>query len=144
MRIRTIAAALTAATFACAPARRPARENATMTTLEWKGQQGGPGEPGSVVASDRAAWEDAWRRVGADAPALDFAAYVGVMVFLGQKPTGGYSVVFDEPVARGDDLVVRYRAPKPGGFAAQVLTRPWKARAFARPKGSVIVEAAAP
>jgi hypothetical protein len=113
-----------------------------MTSQEWKGQRGGPSEAGSLVAEDQAAWETAWHRVGQDAPALDFSRYAGVMVFAGEKPTGGYVVVFDELVVRGDDVVVRYRVPKPGGFTTQEFTRPWKALALPRPKGRVIVEAA--
>jgi hypothetical protein len=145
------AAVLAAATAACAPGRgaphktqSPAAAAAekTMTIQEWKGQYGGPDEPGSVVASDAHSWERAWKQVGQDAPALDFERSVGVMVFVGRKPTGGYTPVFDEPAARGDDLVVRYRVPKPSGFTTQALAQPWKARAFPRPKGKVIVEAA--
>jgi hypothetical protein len=135
-----VAAAAMAA--ACATGRKPPMEKTPMTIQEWKGQYSGPGEPGSVIASDQAAWQDAWRRIGKDAPALDFAKLVGVVVFLGEKPTGGFAVVFGEPEAKGDDLVVRYHVPKPGGFASQALAQPWAARAFARPKGRVIVEAA--
>ena len=113
-----------------------------MTIQEWKGQHDGPGEPGSLVATDQTAWERAWRQVGQAAPPLDFAKFVGVMVFIGQKPTGGWTVVFDEPVAQGDDVVVRYHIPKPGGFTTQAFTQSWKARAFSRPKGRVILEAA--
>ena len=145
------AAVLTAAaaTAACAMGRRPPQKTETpaavektMTTLEWKGQYGGPSDPGNAVATDQGSWERAWKQVGKDAPALDFASHVAVMVFVGQKTTGGYSPVFDEPIARGDDLVVRYRVPKPSGFTTQALAQPWKARAFPRPKGRVLVEAA--
>ena len=112
-----------------------------MTIQEWKGQSG-PGEPGSLVASDQDAWERAWRQVDKNAPKLDFAKFVGVMVFVGEKPTGGYAVVFDEPVASGDDVVVRYHVPKPSGFTTQSFTRSWTARVFARPKGRLTVTAA--
>jgi len=155
MRINRLAAVVlaAAASAACAMGRKPpqkadappaaaAGEKTPMTIQEWKGQYGGPGEAGSIVAADRHAWERAWRQVGRDAPPLDFANFVGVMVFVGEKPTGGFTVVFDEPVAKGDDLVVRYHVPKPGGFTTQALAQPWKARAFPRPKGRVIVETA--
>jgi hypothetical protein len=138
MRNRIWAAALL--TAACATA--PKTPEKPMTIQEWKGQYGGPEEPGTLVANDRGAWERAWKRVGKDAPDADFAHFVGVLVFVGLKPTGGWSPVFDEPVAQGDDVLVRYRVPKPGGFTTQALARPWKARLFPRPKGRVIVEAA--
>jgi hypothetical protein len=113
-----------------------------MTIQEWKGQYGGPAEAGSVVANDAGAWERAWKQVGKDAPAADFGGFVGVLVFVGEKPTGGWTPVFDAPVSRGDDLVVRYRVPRPGGFTTQAIAHPWKAALFPRPKGRVLVEAA--
>lgn len=139
------AAALTAATAACGMGRRPAAaatEKTPMSIMEWKGQYGGPSEPGSVVANDQAAWQRAWKQVGKEAPPLDFAQFVGVMVFVGEKPTGGWTVAFDAPLAQGDDVLLRYRVPKPGGFTTQAFAQPWKAHAFPRPKGRVIVEAA--
>jgi len=154
MKTRLLAAALTAATAACAMGRRPPRkadpapapqasvEKTPMTTQEWKGQHDGPAEPGALVCADADAWRRAWKQVGKDAPPLDFDKFVGVMVFVGEKPTGGWSPAFEEPVARGDDVVVRYRVPKPGGFTTQAFTQPWKARAVPRPKGRVILEAA--
>ena len=113
-----------------------------MTIQEWKGQSGGPSEPGTIVCADAGAWGRAWKQVGKDAPPLDFGRFVGVLVFVGEKPTGGWTAFFEEPLAQGDDLVVRYRVPKPSGFTTQAFTQPWKARAFPRPKGRVIVEAA--
>jgi hypothetical protein len=137
MRIKILAAALLAAA-SCAPVKT---EKTPMTIQEWKGQNDGPAEAGALVATDQASWEKAWRQVGKAAPALDFSKFVGVMVFVGQKPTGGWTVVFDEPSARGDDAVVRYHLPKPGGFTTQAFTQPWKARAFPRPKGRLLLEA---
>jgi hypothetical protein len=157
MKNKILAAALAtaaAATAACGMGRRPSPqaqqttataapvEKTPMTIQEWKGQHGGPAEAGSIVAADQGAWQRAWKQVGQDAPALDFVKFVGVIVFVGEKPTGGWSPVFDEPVAKGDDIVVRYRVPKPTGFTTQAFTQPWKARAYPRPKGRVIVEAA--
>jgi hypothetical protein len=141
----TVAAMLCAAAAACAAGRKPATaktaEKKMTTNLEWKSQNGGPMEAGAEVAADQAAWERAWLKVGQDAPALDFKKFVGVVVFIGEKPTGGYTVVFDEPVIKGDDLIVRYRVPKPSGFTTQAFTHPWKARAFPRPAGRLILEA---
>jgi len=144
MRIRSWAAAalVAAAASACAASRKPAAPEKKMTNaMEWKSQSGGPQEAGAEVAADRPAWERLWLRVGQDAPALDFKTQVGVMVFVGEKPTGGWTVVFDEPVVKGDDVIVRYRVPKPSGFVTQAFTHPWKARAFPRPPGRLILEA---
>lgn len=147
MRIEVWAAAALLAAVACGCAAKrkpePAQEKKMTSepTPEWRSQQGGPQEPGAEVAADQASWERIWMRVGQDAPPLDFKKYVAVMVFVGEKPTGGWSVVFDPPVIKGDDVVVRYRVPKPTGFVTQAFTHPWKARAFPRPPGRLILEA---
>ena len=63
-------------------------------------------------------------------------------VFVGERPTGGFSASFDDPAVKGDDLVVRYRIKKPAptAFVTQAFAQPWKARVFPRPKGKVLVE----
>ncbi|MDD5301617.1 MAG: protease complex subunit PrcB family protein [Elusimicrobia bacterium] len=110
--------------------------------MEWKGQYGGPIDPGTEVAADESAWTRLWLMVGSDAPPLDFKKYFAVAVFAGERPTGGYTVEFLEPVAKGADVIVRYRIKEPAGFATQAIAQPWKVRAFARVKGKVFVEAA--
>src|SRR6185312_10950392 len=113
MKTSFLAAALAAATASCAgsrasrkaepaPAPQASVEKTPMTTQEWKGAYGGPAEPGGLVCADAGAWHRAWKQVGKDAPPLDFDKYVGVIVFVGEKPTGGWSPAFDEPVPQGD------------------------------------------
>ncbi len=160
MRIdaRAAAALLLAATAACAApgtgragrtprrsgkkaaAKPAATEAKTMSVLEWKGQYGGAPETGREVVTDAAGWERLWRGLGKPAPALDFSAYAAAAVFAGQKPTGGFTVRFDEPEPRGDDLLVRARVVAPTGFVTQAFAQPWAVRAFPRPKGRLIVE----
>lgn len=140
------AVALCAATAASAMGRRPPKttETKAMDIQEWKGGNGGPDAPGSEVVTNADGWALAWKRLERDAPpAPDFAKVVVVFAFVGSKPTGGWTAVFDEPVAKGDDLLVRWRTPKPTGMVTQAFTRAWRARAFPRPKGRVIAEAAA-
>ncbi|MDE2490461.1 MAG: protease complex subunit PrcB family protein [Elusimicrobia bacterium] len=143
MKTRTWAAAvLAAAAFgACAAPspRRPAE--ARMRTSEWSGQYGGPLEAGSQVVTNDEGWRELWRRLGKDAPPPpDFAARAAVAVFVGQKPTGGWSAACEEPRADGDDLVLRCRILKPTGFTTQAFAQPWKIVAVPRPKGRVRVE----
>lgn len=110
--------------------------------MEWKGQNGGPIDAGTEVAADASAWTRLWLTVGQDAPTLDFKKYFAVAVFVGERPTGGYTVEFLEPVPKGMDLIVRYRIKEPTGFSTQAIAQPWKVRAFARVKGKVFVEVA--
>lgn len=109
--------------------------------MEWKGQQGGPIDPIAEVAADDAAWTRLWLQIGQDAPPLDFKKFYAVAVFAGERPTGGWTVDFQEPVNKGPDAIVRYKILPPSGFATQAIARPWKVRAFPRVKGKVSVEA---
>ena len=110
--------------------------------MEWKGQYGGPIDSGTLVAVDAAAWTRLWLILGQEQPPLDFTKQFAVAVFAGERPTGGYTVEFLDPVPKGPDLIVRYRVNPPTGFSTQAVAQPWKVRAFARVKGKVYVEAA--
>lgn len=109
--------------------------------MEWKGQYGGPIEPGTSVATEEGAWTRLWLVLGQDAPALDFKKYFAVAVFAGEEPMGGYAIEFIEPVPKGKDVIVRYQIKEPTGFSTQAITQPWKVRAFPRVAGKVFVEA---
>lgn len=111
--------------------------------MEWKGN-GGPERPGHEVIMDAASWTAAFKRLGREAPPLDFKVYAAVMVHAGERPTGGWRVEFGEPKADGKDLVVTWRLVEPKGFVTQAFTTPWAAKAFPRPKGRLRAEAAAP
>lgn len=110
--------------------------------MEWKGQYGGPIDAGTEVAADEGAWTRLWLQLGQDAPPLDFKKYFAVAVFAGERPTGGFTVEFLDPVPKGMDVIVRYRIKAPSGFATMAIAQPWKVRAFERVKGKVFVEAA--
>ncbi len=116
----------------------------TEKPMEWKGQYGGPIDPGTMVAADEGAWTRLWLMVGQDPPPLDFKKHFAVAVFAGERPTGGYVVEFLDPVTKGADMIVRYRVKEPTGFATQAIAQPWKVRAFPRVRGKVFVEEAPP
>lgn len=132
--ILTLAAALLLAA--------PSNAKKAEKPMEWKGQYGGPIDPGTEVAADASAWARLWLQLGQDAPPLDFTKYFAVAVFAGERPTGGFTVEFFDPAPKGKDVVVRYRVNAPAGFATQAIAQPWKVRAFERVKGKVFVEAA--
>lgn len=91
-------------------------------------------EPTHLVIRDQAAWDDAWARLG-DAispfpsparPQVDFASHMIVLVALGVRPSGGYSVVIESAVTKDGDIVVTARevSPGPGCFVTSNLTEP--------------------
>jgi hypothetical protein len=122
----------------------PAHAKKAEKPMEWKGQYGGPIDPGTEVAADENQWMRLWLQVGQDAPPLDFKKYFAVAVFAGERPTGGYTVEFLEPLMKGPDVTVRYRVLSPTGFSTQAIAQPWRIRAFSRVSGKVYVLPAPP
>mgnify|MGYP001619178054 CR=1 FL=1 len=149
MKVRSLVCLLLAASsISSAKVRKPAAKTdmekkiMTAPVEEWKGQQGGPLEPGHQLVTDLKGWKALAARLGLHANAPDFSKSIVVAVFVGERPTGGFSASFENPAAEGDDLLVRYRIKKPAptSFVTQAFAQPWKARTFPRPKGKVIVE----
>ena len=98
------------------------------------------------VASLRAVWNTAYGRQSS-APALPtlVAGRSVVGVFLGQRPTGGYSVSLASARIVGGVLELRVNAaaPGPGSITTQSLTSPWFAAEITGAFTSVVVKDAA-
>lgn len=75
------------------------------------------------------AWETLWsEHMGADSerPEVDFAKEAVVAVFLGQKPTGGYSATIQSVRLSDKTLQVTYteKSPSPDSITTQVISYP--------------------
>jgi hypothetical protein len=74
-------------------------------------------------------WEALWRAHGGERtrPSVDFSKEFVVAVFLGSRPTAGFSVEIVGTRDDGAGLVVQYRETRPpaGAIVAQVLTMPY-------------------
>lgn len=92
-------------------------------------------EPGHRVVESAAAWKKIWQELGRPAPPADFAKQFAVAVFAGERPSGGWGIVFEEPAAEGQALVVRYRVTPPKGMATMAFTQPYAVRMFDRRAG---------
>jgi VWFA-related protein len=95
-----------------------------------------------VVARNEAEWQALWKSlpVGEQAsPRVTFENTMVVAVFLGSRPTSGYSVEFTGVALDGDTLVVEYaeREPAPGTMTAQVMTSPFAVAGVPRHEGPV-------
>ena len=86
-------------------------------------------EPRTVVVRSTAEWDTLWKAHGPQEPAppVDFSRGIVVGVFLGSRPTAGFSVEITRVKTEEHLTVVEYveRAPPPGGLTAQVLTSPF-------------------
>ena len=81
-----------------------------------------------AVARTPAEWETLWRRhaQGRAAPAVDFSKSMVVAVFLGSRPSGGYTAQITGARLDNGVLIVQWSesAPARGQMAAQVMTAP--------------------
>jgi hypothetical protein len=101
-------------------------------------------EPAELVLRDRAALESAWRTLhdglpGNPAPPLDLATRIAVLVALGPRNTGGYTVRVDSVTTDGSRATVHYTVTSPGPscMTTQALTSPVDVVSVARIDGAV-------
>jgi hypothetical protein len=117
--------------------------NAVMTTIA-RGELSGVAEARQVIVRDRMAWEALWKaHAPAQAPpVVDFSTRDVAAVFLGTRPTGGYSVDIVGTRLDGQTLVVEYVERRPGSsdILAQVITTPFHIVSVAKHAGAVRFE----
>lgn len=84
--------------------------------------------PAQAVARTPAEWTALWRRHSGDtaAPNVDFGTRAVVAVFLGARPTPGFSVEITAARQQGGVVIVEWREHRPSRdtIMAQVLTSP--------------------
>lgn len=99
-----------------------------VTTIV-KGEMSAIEEARQVIVRSASEWAALWKQHNWDAPAppVDFSKQSVVGVFLGTRPTAGYSVEITRATLDGATLVVEYseRRPAPTDVTAQVLTMPF-------------------
>jgi hypothetical protein len=98
-------------------------------------------EPRQAVVRTAAEWQALWKQhdFTRPAPAVDFTRSMVVAVFLGTRPTAGYSVEIVAVKADGTHVVVEYRErrPAPDALNAQILTSPFHAVRVARTSATI-------
>ena len=86
--------------------------------------------PREAVARTAAEWKAlcADHQGGRPCPAVDVSRSTVIGVFLGTRPTAGFSVEITRVERDGDALVVTWREkkPGPGEMAAQMMTAPYQ------------------
>lgn len=101
-------------------------------------------DPLTASARTDAEWSALWKRHNFDkpAPAVDFSKEMVVAVFMGSRPTGGFSLDITSAAESGGRFVVSYRerAPKPDALTAQVLTAPYHIAAVPKSALPIIFE----
>jgi hypothetical protein len=123
-----------------------AAQPAALRSLD-AGSQTGITSPRQTAIRTDTEWQALWREHAANrpAPSVDFTREIVVAVFVGSRPTAGYSVAIVGAAEEGGALRVRYREipPRPDAMTAQVITFPYAIAAVTRPRtGDVVFEAA--
>ena len=90
----------------------------------------------TASADTEAEWTTLWKKHSFDKPAphVDFSKEMVVAVFIGSRPTAGFSVEIVAAAERDGKFVVTYKEaqPAPGGISAQVLTAPYHIAAVSK------------
>jgi len=126
--VRLILSALLV-TLGVAPVSQPAPQPVPFKTLE-SGTQSDIEQPREAVARTAEEWKALCtaHQGGRPCPRVDIARATVIGVFLGTRPTAGFSVEIARIDRDGDALVVTYRehAPAADQMVAQMITMPFQ------------------
>ena len=122
MLLPSVASALVILSMALAPDAVP------FKTLD-RGDTGGVDRPSTVVIRTASQWKSLSHDLAPNVkPApVDFTKSTVIGVFLGTRPTGGFSVQITGIERQGKELIVTWLEKKPGrdDMVTQVLTSPY-------------------
>ncbi len=98
-----------------------------------------------LVIRDADAWQQFWSRAHSTvipqppAPSIDFSQNIVVAAAMGSRPTGGYTIQFEEVYQANDDVYIAVNERSPGAncILTQALTSPVAAIRVPRPGASV-------
>ena len=114
-----------------------------MKTIE-KGMDSQVDKSQQVAARSAEEWAKLWNLHAGKRPrpSVDFAREMVVGVFLGSRPTGGFSIEVVGAREEGGALVVQYREtrPPPRSVTAQILSSPYHLVTFPARAGTVRFE----
>ena len=111
-----------------------------------KGDQSNIDEAKQVAIRSDAEWSTLWTRHGGERkkPAVDFSREMVVGIFMGSRPTAGYTTTILSAFNKDGKMLVRYQEtiPAKGTMTAQIITSPYHLVAVPRVTGSVTFEKA--
>ena len=113
-------------------------EAPSTRTIE-KGDQSNIDDARQVLVRTEAEWVKLWQQHGGDRPRprIDFSKEMVIGLFMGSRPSAGFSTAVISATAGNGALIVRYSEtmPAPKTLSAQVLTFPFHLVAI--PKATV-------
>jgi hypothetical protein len=96
----------------------------------WEGVLSAGATDMRVTARDQRDWGILWQLVGREPPGALPEGAMAVGIFLGTRPTAGYSVDYLGASETPDQITLQWReqTPGPDQMLAQVVTAPWAIR----------------
>lgn len=99
----------------------------------FEGTQSGVNQAKNVVVNKKEDWENLWKEIHSmtlplpPLPEIDFTKNTVLATFLGQKPTGGYTIVIPKIVKKDKEIIVTLESKEPPkeAMAIQVITAPY-------------------
>ncbi|MBD3271443.1 MAG: protease complex subunit PrcB family protein [Elusimicrobia bacterium] len=109
------------------------RAKAPPLFKEWIGTQSGIQEQKEIVIRDHKSWETLWnthvsyKSPSPSPPKVNFKRMMAAAVFLGQKPSSGYTVKITAIKRLPEKIIVHYRenSPPRDAMLLQVITQPF-------------------
>ena len=134
-RCTVMAIALTAATACGSSPSAPNNTDESLAVVRLRGEpvsfvySSGLTEPQQVVIRDVEQWRQTWNAIWQHSsprpavPEIDFSRDMLIVVALGERPTGGYSIFIDAASAGADRLAISIRSVSPGDGCAVTLAQ---------------------
>ncbi len=96
------------------------------SSKEWRGNNSIVSRMVTMVTRDQASWGAMWELAGQKPPqTVDFRSYMAIGIFMGMRPSGGYSPEILKLAETSDSIIVEWQEKQPTGTATQALTSPW-------------------
>jgi hypothetical protein len=116
-----------------------------QTLPQWSGADGGEAADSAVstVVRTREDWAQLWRKLDRPMPrALEESREMGILISIGERPTGGFSPRVVSATIRRDQLVIIYNEGKPSrdAMVIQALTKPWVVAIVPKTSLPVVIE----
>jgi hypothetical protein len=96
----------------------------TPAIRQWYVGYSGVAAPKVVLCQDDEAWVGIWQRVQKDVPVHLRTNQLGVAIFIGQRPTGGYGARVMSAEVTAGSYVVKYKEETPRGVVTEAITTP--------------------
>jgi PrcB C-terminal len=95
-----------------------------MVIRQWRVDYSGVALPEVVLCRDDETWVRLWQCVRGDVPAPLRTNQLGVVIFIGQRPTGGYGASVISTEVTPNSYLVKYKEETPNAVVTEAVTTP--------------------